>query len=82
MKKDLLEKSKRLTGKKWIKAYNEADRLTQIAMLSHALWVHKIASINYGYLSYLRSHKYLEYLRLLHEVKAVKQATEIADRKA
>lgn len=66
----------RLKGREWIKAYDDGDRLTQVAMLSHALWVHKIASINYGYLSYLRSHKYLEYLRLLNEVKAVKQATE------
>lgn len=76
MKKDLLEKSKRLTGKKWIKAYNEADRLTQIAMLSHALWVHKIASINYGYLSYLFSFKYLEYKELLDKVLKIKRETE------
>ena len=51
MATEVLEKSKRLTGKAWIKAYHEADRLTQVAMLSHALWVHQIASINYGYLS-------------------------------
>ena len=71
-----IEKSERLKGKKWIKAYNEADRLTQIAMLSHALWVHKIASINYGYLSYLFSFKYLEYKELLDKVLKIKRETE------
>lgn len=76
MKKELIEKSKRLTGKKWIQAYNEADRLTQIAMLSHALWVHKIASYNYGYLSYLYSFKYLEYKELLDKVLKIKRETE------
>ena len=76
MKKELIEKSKRLTGKKWIQAYNEADRLTQIAMLSHALWVHKIASINYGYLSYLYSFKYLEYKELRDKVLKIKRETE------
>lgn len=74
--KKVLEKSKRLTGKKWIKTYHETDRLTQVAMLSHALWVHKIANINYGYLSYLRDNKYVKYLELLHKVEEVKRETE------
>lgn len=66
----------RLKGAEWIKAYNDADRLTAIAMLSHALWVHKIASINYGYLSYLFSFKYLEYKELLDKVLKIKRETE------
>lgn len=45
-------------------------------MLSHALWVHKIASINYGYLSYLRDYKLSEYYDLLHKVEAIKRDTE------
>ena len=76
MVKEVLEKSKRLTGKAWIRAYHKADRLTQVAMLSHALWVHKIASINYGYLSYLRDFKFGQYLDLLREVEEVKTTTE------
>ena len=76
MKKEVIEKSKRLSGKAWIKAYNNSDRLTQIAMLSHALWFHKIASINYGYLSYLHSFKFLEYKELLDKVLKIKRETE------
>lgn len=76
MAKAVLEKSKRLTGSAWISAYHKADRLTQIAMLSHALWVHKIASINYGYLSYLRDYKPSNYYDLLHKVEAIKRDTE------
>ena len=74
MKKEVLEKSKRLCGKAWIKAYNNGDRLTKIAMLSHALWHHKIASINYGFLSYLYSFKYLEYKDLLDKVMEIEKA--------
>ena len=59
--KEVLEKSKRLSGKKWIRTYKDADRITKIAMLSHALWFHKIASLNYGYLSYLYDVKFLKY---------------------
>lgn len=76
MAKAVLEKSKRLTGSAWISAYHKADRLTQVAMLSHALWVHKIASINYGYLSYMREHKSCDYYDLLHKVEAIKRDTE------
>lgn len=67
---------KRLKGAEWFKAYHNGDRLTQIAMLSHALWVHKIASINYGYLSYLRDYKLMQYYDLLHKVEAIKRDTE------
>ena len=69
-------KPERLKGKAWIKAYHEADRLTAIAMLSHALWVHKIASINYGYLSYLFSFNFSEYEELLNKVMKIKRETE------
>lgn len=67
---------KRLKGAEWFEAYHNGDRLTQIAMLSHALWVHQIASINYGYLSYLRDYKLMQYYDLLHKVEAIKKDTE------
>jgi hypothetical protein len=70
--KEVLEKSQRLSGKRWIRAYKDADRMTKIAMLSHALWVHKIASLNYGYLSYLydvRFPKYQEYEEKVLEIE-------------
>ena len=69
----------RLKGAEWIKAYNNADRLTAIAMLSHALWVHKIASINYGYLSYLYSFKWLEYVELRNKVMEIKRKEKRGD---
>ena len=67
---------KRLKGAEWFKAYHNGDRLTQIAMLSHALWVHHVASINYGYLSYMRDYKLRDYYDLLHKVEAIKRDTE------
>ena len=59
----------RKTGVEWIKAYKKADRLTQIAMLSHALTVHGIENISYGHLSYLYDFKYPKYMELLHKVE-------------
>ena len=67
---------KRLKGAEWFKAYYSGDRLTQIAMLSHALWVHHVASYNYGYLSYLRDYKLMQYYDLLHKVEAIKKEIE------
>ncbi len=72
--KEVVEKSKPLSGKKWVKTYKAADRLTKIAMLSRSLWANKIASYNYGYLSYLYSDKYVEYYKL--ERKAIEKELE------
>lgn len=58
----------RLKGKAWITAYRNADTLTKIAMLSHALFVHGIANYNYGYLSYLHKEQFNKYLELQNEV--------------
>lgn len=71
-----IEKSDRLKGKAWINAYNKGDRLTKVAMLSHALAVHKVANYNYGYLSYMFTHKYMEYKELLEKVIKIKLETE------
>lgn len=60
---------KRKKGIEWIKTYKKADRLTQIAMLSHALVVHHIENISYGQLSYLYDFKYPKYMELLHKVE-------------
>lgn len=67
---------KRLKGAEWFKAYHNGDRLTQIAMLSHALWVHHVASYNYGYLSYLYDYKWIEYKSLLDKVNKIKREIE------
>lgn len=73
-----VKKEERLKGKAWLKAYENGNRLTKIAMLSHALWVHKIASINYGYLSYLHSFKYLRYKDLLDKVTAIEKTYSVS----
>ena len=72
--KEVVEKSKPLSGKKWVKTYRAADRLTKIAMLSRSLWANKICSLNYGFLSYLYSFKHLEYHEL--EQKAIEKELE------
>lgn len=67
---------KRKEGIEWIKAYKQADRLTQIAMLSHALIAHHIENLSYGQLSYLYDFKYPKYMELLHKVEQKEREVE------
>ena len=66
-------RAERKKGYEWIKTYKKADRLTQIAMLSHALIVHHIENITYGQLSYLYDFKYPKYMELLHKVEKIER---------
>lgn len=64
-------------GKEWIRTYQKADRLTKIAMLSHALVVHHIEIISYGQLSYLYDHRYPKYMELLHKVEQKEREVDV-----
>ena len=67
-----LDRARQIKETPWKDKYEKADRVTKLSMMSLALTEHNIATMNYGYLSFIYGTE--EYKRLEEKVYKAKEA--------